>query len=37
VNYSQDDKTFAAGMKIIAEEVKRAGGMKRQATIGFKW
>ena len=24
VNYSQDDKTFAAGIKIIAEEVKRA-------------
>jgi valine--pyruvate aminotransferase len=24
VNYSQDEKTFAAGMKIIAEEVKRA-------------
>jgi len=24
VNYSQDDQTFAAGMKIIAEEVKRA-------------
>ena len=24
VNYSQGDQTFAAGMKIIAEEVKRA-------------
>jgi len=24
VNYSQDDQTFAAGMKIIADEVKRA-------------
>ena len=28
VNYSQDDKTFAAGMKIIAEEVKRAYGLR---------
>ncbi len=27
VNYSQDDQTFAAGMKIIAEEVKRTCSM----------
>jgi len=30
VNYSQDDQTFAAGMKIIAEEVKRADGRTSQ-------